>query len=592
MNSSSSRGSSSFRLAHLLMLGLMLFAFACSAVMSRTVFERMPHLEDELAYVFQARTLAGGQLVVESPQPQAAFWQPFVVDRDGTRFGKYTLGWPAHLTLGEWLGGQLWFINAAFSALAVGVTFRVTLQVFSKYDISVAAAALVAFSPMALLLNASLMGHTVALFWTGLFISACHSLEYDRRGGRKRLLWGVVAGVAMGLLVITRPATALAVAIPFAAYSAIRLLRILLRARRTLIPAAAPLVALTAVTLLFALLIPVYNYAATGDARQNLYTLVWEYDRIGFGPGYGRNGHTLEKGVRHMRFDLSLTAADLFGWQAEPLTDATGAVRAPLTDHFLNQADYYPVVGLSWVLLPLGFLVAFGRRSWAYFLWGLIGLAWLALPFHLGDGSLSRNPDIAWIIIFGLMAWVCAPLLVLGDRRATWSWLIAAVALSLIIVQLTYWIGSQRYSTRYYYEGVLSAAIFTALPIAWLARRVPRGLVYGAFAAVLALSFFGYAVPRVGVLRGFNLMDGALVAQIQALRDPARETLVLVTGDDVRWRSYGELMAITSPYLDSPIVAARITPGISREDVLARFPDREVIDLTAQENTIFFPEPP
>jgi hypothetical protein len=577
------------------MLGLMLFAFACSAVMSRTVFERMPHLEDELAYLFQARTLAGGNLVIPSPQPQAAFWQPFVVDYEGTRFGKYTLGWPLHLMPGEWLGGQFWFINAAFSALAVGVTYRVVRQVFSKQDVAVVSAALVAFSPMALLLNASLMGHTVALFWTGLFISACWSLETGRTA-RERLLWGVAAGVAMGLLVITRPATALAVAIPFAAYSAIRLLRLFLRQRRALLPAFTPRAALAGITLAFALLIPLYNHQATGDARQNLYTLVWEYDRIGFGPGYGRNGHTLEKGVRHMRFDLSLTAADLFGWQAEPLTDETGAVRAPLADHFLNQADYYPVVGLSWALLPLGFIVAFGRRSWAYFLWGLVGLGWLALPFHLGDGSLARNPEVAWIIIFGLVAWVCAPLLVLGDRRRTWAWLIAAVALSLIIVQLTYWIGSQRYSTRYYYEGLLSAAVFTALPVVWLARRVAKlrlpVLVYAAFTAVLAVSFVGYSVPRIGALRGFNLMDGDLLAQVQALRDPSREALVLVTGEDVRWRSYGELMAVTSPYLDSPIVAARITPGIRREDVIALFPGRQIIDLTARENTIFFPEAP
>ena len=60
---------------------LALFAFSMSALISRTVFDRMPHLEDEMAYLFQARTYAGGHLTVATPQPQRAYWQPFLIDR-------------------------------------------------------------------------------------------------------------------------------------------------------------------------------------------------------------------------------------------------------------------------------------------------------------------------------------------------------------------------------------------------------------------------------------------------------------------------------------------------------------------------------
>ena len=78
-------------------------------------------------------------------------------------------------------------------------------------------------------------------------------------------------------------------------------------------PSLPPLLTLAVFTGLILLIIPAFNYAASGDLSKNLYTLVWSYDQVGFGEGYGRHGHTLEKGLRQTRWDLSLTAADLFG---------------------------------------------------------------------------------------------------------------------------------------------------------------------------------------------------------------------------------------------------------------------------------------
>jgi hypothetical protein len=47
--------------AGVIVIALALFAFALSALLSRTVFERLPHLEDEMAYLWGARAIAGGQ---------------------------------------------------------------------------------------------------------------------------------------------------------------------------------------------------------------------------------------------------------------------------------------------------------------------------------------------------------------------------------------------------------------------------------------------------------------------------------------------------------------------------------------------------
>lgn len=519
-----------FRLHHCLVLLLAFFSILMSAVISRTVFERLPHLEDEVAYLFQARTYAGGQLVVGIEEPSRSYWQPFVVTSGvtGARFSKYTPGWGLALAPGVAMGAP-WVINAFVAGLNVALVYRLGREIFSQ-EAGIIAAALVAFSPMALLLNASLMGHTVALFFTSLFLYGYWRIEQ----GQQALRWGVVAGFALGMMTITRPLTAIGISAPFILWSAYKLLRLLLQNDdgRRLWSAFKPLSALAGVALIIGLAIPIYNYAAVGDPFTNLYTLVWPYDKIGFGEGYGRNGHTIEKGFHQVRFDLSLMAADLYGWQ-------WGTITPEVERHLLTQSGFYPLVGLSWVLLPFGLLAGWRKR---------------------------------------------------------WTWLLAGAAIGLIGVHVAYWIGSQRYSTRYFYETLSALSLISALPLAYLMRRVGPGLIYGLLALVLGYSLFAYSLPRISVLHQFNEVTSAQIEAVQARREGDAPVLVLVEGPDsgderVRWQAMGALMAVTSPYLDSEIVVAWDTmlPGV-REALLARFPGRQVIQVYARGRDYWFEE--
>lgn len=529
-------------------LALVLFAVAMSALVSDRVFERLPHLEDEVAYLFQAKTYAGGQLVVETPEPRRAYWQPFVVDYapTGNRFSKYTPGWPLILMLGVFVG-QPWVVNAFLSGLVVALAYRLGREIFDP-DVGLTAAALTAFSPMALLLNGTLMGHTAALLGVTLFMFAYWRMEKWRHP----LRWGLIAGLALGWVIITRPLTAIGISLPFIAWSGIRLLRdfynISRAGDRTLSHVRerlAPYLALTAAALLISLAIPVYNTAATGSPTQNLYTLVWSYDRVGFGECCGRNGHTLEKGIRHVRFDLSLMAADLYGWQWQDVRDLgqhlaqwlkTGEIGTSITpqlqEHLRTEGDTWPLTGISWVLLPFGIALGFRRR---------------------------------------------------------WIWLLAGVALSLIAVHLAYWIGSQRYSTRYYFEALTALSIISALPLARLMRRVGRLPVYALLAVVLIYSLYVYSTPRIMALHGFNLISREILDGVEARRTDDEPVLVIITGGDVRWRALGELMTVTSPYLDSDIVMAwdNLQPGV-REAIVARFPNRPIIEMEADGNDAWF----
>jgi hypothetical protein len=456
------------------------------------------------------------------------------------------------------------------------------------------------------------MGHTAALFAVALFFYAYWRIEK----GRQALRWGIVAGLALGLIVTTRPLTAIGIGAPFIAWSLLRLLLNILgrgesptdladgraHSPAPLLRTLKPLVALGVVTLLISASIPIYNYAAAHEPTKNLYTLVWPYDRVGFGAAneYGRSGHTLEKGFRHVRFDLSLMAADLYGWQIGSLTTTpfdSATIKPEIQHQLLNEGDYWPFIGISWILLPFGLIIGLWRRLAFMTLWFVLGFViitqTLSPPFGLPT-TLLQNSVFAWAWWFVAMIWVCFPLVVIAIKRdepqLRWTWLLAAAALGLIIAHFTYWIGSQRYSTRYYFEGLSALSILSALPLAWLIQKFgQRWLVYGVLAVALLYSLYAYSTPRISVLYHFNFIGQDKIDAIQERREGDRPVLVLVSGSDVRWRATGALMSVTSPYLDSEIVVAwdNLQPGV-RDAILERFPDRQVIEMEANGNESWF----
>jgi 4-amino-4-deoxy-L-arabinose transferase-like glycosyltransferase len=521
---------------HSLLAILIVFGgFALTAAVSRHPFDRLPHLEDEVAYLWQAKLFAGGHMSITSPEPRQSYWQPFIVDHEGRRFSKYPPGWPLLLAAGV-LIGQPWVINGFLAMLIIALATRVAREVYDA-NTGLVAALLTATSPMMLLLNGSLMAHTAATFWGMLLTLACWRI-HRRKAPRQ---WAAAGGIALGMVASTRPLTAVGLALPCAALSALPALQWLWRmtanrqvlirmmragplARRLLwrsilegwpqqrwiVQTLAVFVGTAAVA---SLLTPLHNMAATGDPTANLYTLVWEYDRVGFGPDYGRSGHTLSEGLRSARTDVALWTSDLFGWQM------------PTAAHeWLKQhAGWRMGAGISWLLIPIG-LIAFRQRRW--------------------------------------------------------TWLLAGIPAGLVGVHLFYWIGAQTYSARYYAESVPAVAILSAAGLTALARRTNQYAVYGALALLIALSLLTFTPPRLEKLHRFNGVGQDRLEALETLRD-GRPVLVLVTGADRRsWRDWGTYMAVTSPYLDSDIAAAREHGWTGElETIMARFPGRQVILL-------------
>ena len=286
------------RLAAVAALGLALATVLLSVRISAQIYERMPHIEDEFAFLWQAHVMAEGEIAQESPPLASLFIVPFVVDHDGQRFGKYTPGWPALLSLGVRLGAP-WWIQALLWGGVVWLTYRLGDKLASP-GVGLLAAGLTLSSPMILMLAGSLMSHGLSTFLCLCFLLSYLDLQRSalRIQGfvQPRWLLVSVAGSSLGLLLLTRPLTALGIALPMVIYSGYRFLVGTARERRVNL-------ALAALTLLIGSLLLLWQAALTGDPWHNPYSLWWPYDRLGFGPGIGvtESGHNLSWALYNTR---------------------------------------------------------------------------------------------------------------------------------------------------------------------------------------------------------------------------------------------------------------------------------------------------
>jgi len=198
-------------------LAVALGAFAGSLVLHGVLFPQGSGDADEAAYVMQARMLLDGRLTLDARQVEP-FFQPWLTGVHGNHvFTKYLPGWPALLALSQALFGTMAVAPAAVAACWVIGAYLLARELFDDGWTALVAAGFLALSPLFLLHTVLPLAYAccaaVLTFATALLLRGA-------RTGARGALTGGGALVGFGLLI--RPFDTVLVALPLAAFVAVR----------------------------------------------------------------------------------------------------------------------------------------------------------------------------------------------------------------------------------------------------------------------------------------------------------------------------------------------------------------------------------
>ena len=157
-----------------------------------------PIADDEATYVFIAKTLLQGRVVNPLPEDHTFFKNQFVVLNQAGWYGKYPLGHPAVLALGEAVGLRF-LVPAATVALAFLLTQAVGKRLFGRSEALLASCLLLA-SPQFVFTGATDLSQPTSCLFMMAGLLAMLKIEET---GRYRFY--LAAGAAWGFGALVRP---------------------------------------------------------------------------------------------------------------------------------------------------------------------------------------------------------------------------------------------------------------------------------------------------------------------------------------------------------------------------------------------------
>ncbi|MDO8670511.1 MAG: glycosyltransferase family 39 protein [Dehalococcoidia bacterium] len=517
------------------LLAIFVAAFWGGAHVSQTVFDGLPHVEDEDAFLFQAKVIATGRIFVPSPPLPQFFPTQFVIDRDGKRFGKYPPGYSAVLSLGV-LAGQPRLVNPLLGAISLIVIFLIGRELYSNL-VGLLAAGLGVVSPFFLMQSGSYMSHPATLVFVALFV-----LFFVKGSRSPNLIFPILAGATLGMAYITRQLTTAGIAVPFVLYGLVDLRRGWRSVRKYGL--------MSFVFAIFAGLLLLYNRELTGDPFLNPYELWWPFDTVGFGPKVGGGEHTLEAALIESQINLTALADYLFGWPARLslaflavpflmrsrklwdwllLGSAAGLMIAYMaywtSGEMYGPRYYYEALPMFLLLTARGMLEVWRGLSWMI-RWTVVGRTSRRRGVTGGDGP-HPNP---------LPEGEGTPLYHLPLRKTTQP-------LHLPLGEET------RPSPLPLGEGRVRVSQFVA------------GTMLSLFFAVLVYKGLGEFLPSQ--MAFFKDWYGVTSAPVEAVKRAGIRNALVFVSEQKSWTEFATLDAANSPDYDSDIVFAA---ALDRED--------------------------
>lgn len=282
------------------------------SLLAWVVYERHPHVPDEVIYLLHARYLAEGMLTMPLP-PVPSGIHLDLMHYEATRwYSPVPPGWPFVLAVGAWFGAP-WLVNPMLAGLAIVLAYLVLGGMYDRRTARLATL-LLAGSPWFLFMAMNFMTHMLTLVCALL---AALGVARTRRGGSAWAAFG--AGLATGAVSLIRPLEGLAVAMLMGLWS------LGARGRRFRF---APSAALVVGSIVAGTLVRPYNAMLTGAPSEfPIMAYIDKYyaegsNDMGFGPNRGLGWSGLDPFPGHGPIDVVVNAVlnlsqinvELLGW--------------------------------------------------------------------------------------------------------------------------------------------------------------------------------------------------------------------------------------------------------------------------------------
>ena len=289
---------------------ILLISLTCSSAFSLFVLDGLPHIQDSVNYLYQARTFAEGR--IRNPPLTQEFYlsYQFILADNTQTVGSFPPGWPAILAVGV-LFNIPWMINPILHAINLLLIFKVGELSYDK-RVGFASMVFASLSPFMMFMSASFMSHTAMLFFLLLLAYCC--LKFRSVGGDT---YAFASGAFWGVAILTRPLTGALLGTLLWVY----FMFFWGKGKTDFGGLFHSLIALSIVVILLF----VYNIIITGSPASFPSDMYFQSElpkrpdcnRLGFGLGRGCDtvrGHNLDVAVSHLRLNLSSLNKELFGW--------------------------------------------------------------------------------------------------------------------------------------------------------------------------------------------------------------------------------------------------------------------------------------
>lgn len=324
-------------------------AAVVALILLRGPADGVPHVPDELSYLFQAELLASGHVSLAPSSVEQSFrWSdptPVVI-HNGRWASMYPPGHPLVLALGAFTG-LTWLVPPVVGGSSVFLLFLAARRIYVP-QVGLMAAFLFAVSPFFLMTASNFMSHnTTAL----LVVATVYTLG---RFGDGKWQWAMAAGVLIGAVFATRPLTGAAL---MPACGLLLLTELLKTGSRVQVLRGYALVGAGGVLMLGAYL--GYQWLATGDPF-TVESVQGGRDAFGFG-----GAHSVAVGLTHEQTQLSYLLLVLHNW---PASIGVGLVLLPFVLGTTNRWDWFLLIatvslGAAYALYKVNG-VMHGPRYW------------------------------------------------------------------------------------------------------------------------------------------------------------------------------------------------------------------------------------